>query len=65
MVQPLNMAVPLLSGHPLLYQHLLHLHLPTYLPLSQLVTVLIKEAVRDFPSLVSLVNNEPPDISSP
>ena len=47
MLRPPNMAVLLLSVHPLLDQCLLHLYpaymtdldLPTYLPLPQLVTV--------------------------
>ena len=48
MVRPLNMAILLLSVHPLLSQCLLHLHpmhmadLPMNLPQAQLVIVLIK-----------------------
>ena len=55
MVGPRRMAVLLLSVNPLLDQCPLHLHpthmadLPMYLPLRQLVTVLIKGAVRGVP----------------
>ena len=65
MVQPLKMAVLLLSVHPLPDQGLLHIHpmhmtdLPTYLPQapandcssfrSELSTMLIKGAVRGTP----------------
>ena len=51
MVGPLKVAVLLLSVHPLLDQCLLYLYpthmtdLPTYLPLPQLVIVLIKGVV--------------------
>ena len=52
MIKPLKMAILLLSVHPLLNQCLLHLHptymtdLPTYLPPSQLVIVLLFSSER-------------------
>ena len=52
MVRPFKVVALLFSVRPLLDHHLLHLHpthltdLPLHLPQAQLVTVLIKGAVR-------------------
>ena len=66
MVRPLEMAVLLLSVHPLPHQGLLHLH-PTHMttflstcPRPQLVIVLIKGVVRGLPlSWFPWLTNEP------